>query len=80
MCVVCCWQWWVEWRLWRLCVVQFRWSGAPCMGRYFTTFFTTFHLDTVPHMRKINRNSTFLQVQGTRRCVHTLNIIYSNFK
>ena len=70
MCVVCCWQWWVEWRL---CTVPLEWCT---MGRYFTTF----HLDTVPvpHMRKINRNSTSLQIHDVV-CVHTLNIIYKKF-
>ena len=54
-------------------LVQFRWSGAPWAD------ILRLFIDTVPvpHMRKINRNSTSLQVHVV--CVHTLNIIYKNF-
>jgi hypothetical protein len=73
MCVVCCWQWWVEWRL---CTVPLEWCT---MGR--KKYPGISFMDTLPHMRKINRkinrNSTSLQVHVV--CVHTLNIIYKNF-
>ena len=66
-----------------MCVVgSGGWSGACVYGsagvvHHGQIFYDFSFGHGTPHMRKINRNSTSLQVHVV--CVHTLNIIYKNF-